>query len=63
LAEETEVLGEKLPLVPLCPPQIPHDLNRVRTWTAAVGTGLSYGTAYYYYYYYYHYYHYYYYYY
>jgi hypothetical protein len=24
--------------VPCCPPQIPHDLTRVRTWDTAVGT-------------------------
>jgi hypothetical protein len=23
---------------PLCPPQIPHDLTRYRTWAAAVGS-------------------------
>jgi hypothetical protein len=28
----------------LCPPQIPHDLTRARTRSAAVGS-LSYGTA------------------
>jgi hypothetical protein len=26
--------------VPLCPPQIPHDLTRARTRTVAVGTWL-----------------------
>jgi hypothetical protein len=25
-------------LMPLCPPEIPHELNRARTWTAAVGS-------------------------
>jgi hypothetical protein len=30
LAEEIEVLREKLP-IPLCPPQIPHDLTWART--------------------------------
>jgi hypothetical protein len=24
--------------VPLCPPQIPHDLTQVRTWAATVGS-------------------------
>jgi hypothetical protein len=24
--------------VPLCPPQIPHDLTRARTWAAEVGS-------------------------
>jgi hypothetical protein len=28
----------KLAAVPLCPPQIPHDLNRARTRAAAVGS-------------------------
>jgi hypothetical protein len=27
LAEETEVIQENLPQMPLCPPQIPHDLT------------------------------------
>jgi hypothetical protein len=31
LVGETEVLGENLPPVPLCLPQIPHDLSRART--------------------------------
>jgi hypothetical protein len=34
---KTEVLGEKLVPVPLCPPQIPHGLTRDRTRAAAVG--------------------------
>jgi hypothetical protein len=39
LVGETEVLGENLPTVPLCPTQIPHDLTWARTWdTAAVGS-------------------------
>jgi hypothetical protein len=33
-----EVLGEKLALVPLCPPQIPHDLTWAPTRAAAVGS-------------------------
>jgi hypothetical protein len=37
LEGETEVLGENLPTVPLCLPQIPHDLTRARTRAAAVG--------------------------
>jgi hypothetical protein len=28
LAGETEVLGRKSPPLPLCPPQIPHELTR-----------------------------------
>jgi hypothetical protein len=47
LAGESEVLGENLP--PLRPSQIPHDLSRARSLTAAVGsrrlTALCYGTA------------------
>jgi hypothetical protein len=31
---ETEVLAENLPPVPLCPPQIPHDLTWARTRAA-----------------------------
>jgi hypothetical protein len=38
LAGETEVLGEKPATVPLCPPQIPHNLIRDRTRAAAVGS-------------------------
>jgi hypothetical protein len=34
--------GRELSPVPLCPPQIPHDLTRARARAAAVG---SYGTA------------------
>jgi hypothetical protein len=34
---KSEVLGEKLVAVPLCPPQIPHGLTRDRTRTSAVG--------------------------
>jgi hypothetical protein len=30
--------GRKPAPVPLCPPDIPHDLTRVRTWAAAVGS-------------------------
>jgi hypothetical protein len=37
LAGETEVFGNFAPL-PLCPPQIPHDLTRVRTRAVAVGS-------------------------
>jgi hypothetical protein len=37
LAGETEVLGENLPPVPLCPPQTPH-AARTRTRAAAVGS-------------------------
>jgi hypothetical protein len=33
---KTEVLGEKLVPVPLCPPQIPHGPIRNRTWVSAV---------------------------
>jgi hypothetical protein len=36
LAGETEVLGENVPQVPLCPPQTPH-AARTRTRAAAVG--------------------------
>jgi hypothetical protein len=28
---ETEVLGEQATPMPLCPPQLPHDLTRART--------------------------------
>jgi hypothetical protein len=38
LARETEVLGEKPTLVPVCPPQIPNDLTCSRTRAAAVGS-------------------------
>jgi hypothetical protein len=34
---KTEVLGEKPVPVPLCPPEIPHGLNRDRTRASAVG--------------------------
>jgi hypothetical protein len=34
---KTEELGEKPIPVPLCPPQIPHGLNRDRTRASAVG--------------------------
>jgi hypothetical protein len=39
LAGETEVLGENLP-ISLRPPQIPHDLTRIRTGATAVGSWL-----------------------
>jgi hypothetical protein len=38
LAGETEVLEKKPVPVPLCLPQIPHDLTWARTWAAAVGS-------------------------
>jgi hypothetical protein len=38
LTGETEVLGENSVPVPLCLSQIPHDLTRVRTRAAAVGS-------------------------
>jgi hypothetical protein len=38
LGKDTELFEGNLPLVPLCEPQIPHDLTRVRTQTAAVGS-------------------------
>jgi hypothetical protein len=38
LAGKTEVFGENLPPVPLCPPQIPNDLTGTRTRGAAVGS-------------------------
>jgi hypothetical protein len=39
LAEETDVLEKKKSaLVPLCPPEIPHELTWTRTRGAAVGT-------------------------
>jgi hypothetical protein len=38
LAGETEVLGENLPPVPLCPPQIQHNLTWARTQGAALGS-------------------------
>jgi hypothetical protein len=31
LTVETEKLGEKPVLVPLCPPQVPHGLTQART--------------------------------
>jgi hypothetical protein len=34
---KTEVVGEKPVSVPLCPPQIPHGLNRDRNRASAVG--------------------------
>jgi hypothetical protein len=34
---KTEELGEKPVPVPLCPPQIPHGLTRLRTQASAVG--------------------------
>jgi hypothetical protein len=34
LAMDTDVLGQKPGPVPLCPPQIPHDLTRARTRAA-----------------------------
>jgi hypothetical protein len=37
LAGKTEVLGGKPAPMPLCPPQIPHDLTWARTRAAAVG--------------------------
>jgi hypothetical protein len=49
LAGETEVLEEKPSPMPLCPPQIPHDLIWARTRAAAggkpAGNHLSYSTA------------------
>jgi hypothetical protein len=49
LAGETEVLGENLPPVPLCVPQIPHDLICALSRAYALGsqrlTALSYATA------------------
>jgi hypothetical protein len=50
LAGETKVLGEKPAPVPLCPPQIPHDVTRAQTRADAIGSRaatnrLSYGTA------------------
>jgi hypothetical protein len=30
--------GNRVPPVPLCPPQIPHDLTRARTRAAVVGS-------------------------
>jgi hypothetical protein len=38
IGREAGVLGEKLASVPLCPPQIPHDLTRARTLAAAMGS-------------------------
>jgi hypothetical protein len=38
LAGEIEVLGENLPAVPLCPPQIPLDQTWARTRAAVVGS-------------------------
>jgi hypothetical protein len=37
LAGETEVLRKKSALVPICPPQIPHDLTYDRTRADAEG--------------------------
>jgi hypothetical protein len=36
LTRETEGLGEKPVSVPLCPPQIPHELTWARTWFSVV---------------------------
>jgi hypothetical protein len=38
LARESEVLGQKLALVPLCPSKIPHDLTGDRPRAAAMGS-------------------------
>jgi hypothetical protein len=38
LAGGNEVLGEDLPPISLCSPQIPHDLTWARTRAAAVGS-------------------------
>jgi hypothetical protein len=38
LAVETEVLGENLPPVPICPPQIPNIQTRYRTLAVAMGS-------------------------
>jgi hypothetical protein len=38
LAGNPEVLRDKPAPVPLCPPQIPHDLTRARTRAAEVGS-------------------------
>jgi hypothetical protein len=35
--------GRKPAPVPLCPPQIPHDLTRDRTWAAGLRKGLVLG--------------------
>jgi hypothetical protein len=48
LAGETEVLWENLPLVPLCPPQIPYEDPRsypARRGRKPVTNRQSYGTA------------------
>jgi hypothetical protein len=39
LVGETEVLEEKPAPVPLCPPQIPHDMTWARTQAAEVEAG------------------------
>jgi hypothetical protein len=39
MSGDTEVLGENLPPMPLCPPQIPHDLTWARTRAAAMVVG------------------------
>jgi hypothetical protein len=38
LAEETEIVGEKAAAIPLCPPQILHDLTQDRIRAAEVKT-------------------------
>jgi hypothetical protein len=38
IGREIEVLGENLPLAPLCPKQITHDLTRDRTRAVSVGS-------------------------
>jgi hypothetical protein len=37
IGKETEVLKRKSAPLPLCPPQIPHDLSRAQTRAATVG--------------------------
>jgi hypothetical protein len=38
IGRENRSTWRKLASVPLCPPQIPHDLIRARTWAAEVGS-------------------------
>jgi hypothetical protein len=38
IGRETELLGENLPPVQICPPHIPHDLTWARTRATEVGS-------------------------
>jgi hypothetical protein len=38
IGRKKQSTGRKSVPIPLCPPQIPYDLTRDRTWAAAVGS-------------------------